>query len=120
MGHVTRIVLVCGAAILGLAGGGCVGHGGYTQEQTNAAKAKLAQLKAGLEWQTAMGDFLAGDFPKALRAVDNSIVLNDKVAKSHVLRGRILMEVGCLEGSLLSLAKAEEIDAKNVDCVPPI
>ncbi|MEK6703611.1 MAG: tetratricopeptide repeat protein [Planctomycetota bacterium] len=111
----TRLVLASGIAILGLTLTGCGGHGRYTQEQTNAAKEKLAQLKAGLEWQTAMGDFLAGDFPKALRAVDNSLILNDKVAKSHVLRGRILMEMGSLEGSLISLARAEELDAKNVE-----
>ncbi len=115
MRKTTRLVLASGIAIIGLTLTACVGHGGYTQEQTNAAKEKLAQLKAGLEWQTAMGDFLAGDFPKALRSVDNSIILNDKVTKSHVLRGRILMEMGSLEGSLLSLAKAEEIDAKNVE-----
>lgn len=115
MRNSTRLVLASGIAILGLTLTACGGHGSYTQEQTNAAKEKLGQLKAGLEWQTAMGDFLAGDFPKALRAVDNSIILNEKVAKSHVLRGRILMEMGNLEGSLLSLAKAEELDAKNVE-----
>ncbi len=44
----TRLVLASGIAILGLTLTGCGGHGRYTQEQTNAAKEKLAQLKAGL------------------------------------------------------------------------
>jgi tetratricopeptide (TPR) repeat protein len=101
--------------ILGLALSGCSGHGEYTTEQTNAAKGKLQQLKSGLEYQTAMGDFHAGDMPKALRAIDRSIALNDKVAKTHVLRARVLMEIGNLEGALLSLQEAESIDATHVD-----
>ena len=90
-------------------------HGAHTQEELNLAKKKMQQLKSGLEWQTANGAFQSGDLPKALKAVDRSIALNPDVAKSHVLRGRILMEMSNLEGALNSYAKAVEIDATNVD-----
>lgn len=101
-----------------LAGGlvGCnAGHGEYTTEHINASKAKMTQMKSALEWQTAQGDFLAGDFKKALKAVDRSILLNPEVGKSHVLRGRILMETGDLEGALLSLLEAERLEPESVD-----
>lgn len=112
MKRIAMLALVCGG-VMGLTG--CHGNGKYTTEQANAAKEKLGQLKSGLEYQTAMGDFLAGDFAKASAAIDRSIALNDKVAKTWVLKGRIQMETGNLEGGLLALAKAEEIDPKHVD-----
>lgn len=107
------------ALVLGLAAlGGCGGlhsTGKYTDEQRNAAKQKLDGLKAGLEYQTAMGDFQAGDFPKALKSVETSLSMNDKVAKSWTLRGRIMLEMGNLEQSMLSFNKAEELDASYVE-----
>lgn len=107
------------ALVLGLAAlGGCAGmrtSGKYTDEQRNAAKQKLDGLKAGLEYQTAMGDFQAGDFPKALKSVETSLSMNDKVAKSWTLRGRIMLEMGNLEQAMLSFNKAEELDASFVE-----
>lgn len=106
------------AAILGLctlAGCGAPSHGKYTEEQRNAAKIKLDSIKSGIEYQTALGDLLAGDFPKALRSVENSLAMNEKSAKSWTLRGRILLETGNLEGALQSFAKAEELDPDLVE-----
>jgi Tfp pilus assembly protein PilF len=106
------------AAILGLctlAGCGASSHGKYTEEQRNAAKIKLDSIKSGIEYQTALGDLLAGDFPKALRSVENSLAMNEKSAKSWTLRGRIMLETGNLEGALQSFAKAEELDPTLVD-----
>ncbi len=103
------------ALVLGL--GGCGGHGKYTEEHSNAAKEKLAAMKSALEYQTANGDFLAGDLPKALKVVDRSIALNDKVAKSHTLRGRILAEMGNLDEAMTSLETALTIDPEFTDAL---
>ncbi|QOI99009.1 MAG: tetratricopeptide repeat protein [Phycisphaeraceae bacterium] len=105
------ILALAGAALLQ----GCYGHGNYTSAHANAAKEKMTAMKSALEWQTAHGAFLSGDLHKARKSVERSIALNEKVAKSHVLRGRILMEQGDLEGALLSLRAALEIEAENVD-----
>src|SRR5690606_30123468 len=40
---------------------------------------------------------------------------NGSVPKSHVLRGRILMEMGNMEGGIGSLRTAESLDPQNID-----
>lgn len=94
---------------------GCAGHGEYTQEGVNTAQERMAQMKSATEWQMAQQQFLAGDLDKALRTVDTSIGLNPKVAKSHTLRGRILIEKGQLEAARASLLLAEQVDPKYVE-----
>lgn len=98
-------------ALLGCAGG----HGEYTSEHLSLAKQRMNEMKAAQEWDMARQAFLAGDLNKALEAVDHSLALNDKVVKSHVLRGRILMEKSDLEGALISLDRAEELDPASVE-----
>ncbi|MFA6045805.1 MAG: tetratricopeptide repeat protein [Phycisphaerales bacterium] len=93
----------------------CGTNGAYTTEGKNAAKEKMAQLKSATEWQMAQQAFLAGDLPKALKHVSVSIELNDKVVKSYVLRGRVLMEMGNLDGATASFAQAEKTDPADVD-----
>ncbi len=111
-----RATLVAAATLALLAASGCGGgHGQYTEEHYNAAKEKMGALKSGTEYQMAHQAFLAGDLKKALRHADYSIELNSKVPRSHVLRGRTMMEMGNLEQANFSFKKAEEIDAKNVD-----
>lgn len=95
--------------------GACGTNGAYTTEGKNAAKEKMAQLKSATEWQMSQQAFLAGDLPKALKHANVSIELNDKVVKSYVLRGRILMEMGNLDAASASFAQAEKIDAADVD-----
>lgn len=102
-------------ALAGAAGTGCSGHGKHTQGHKNAAEARLAQMKSATEWDMARQAYLAGDLEKALRHIDRSIVLNDQVPKSHVLRGRILLEMGNFEAAIASLEKAAELDPSNVD-----
>jgi tetratricopeptide (TPR) repeat protein len=107
------------ASVLGLltAVGGCgnMGHGEYTQEQRNAAKVKLDGIKAGLEYQAALGDLEAGDLPKALKAVENSLAILETQPKAWTLRGRILLESGNIAGALQSFARSEELDPNLVD-----
>lgn len=94
---------------------GCAGHGNYTTEKISAAKEKMEMMKSGTEWEMARQSFLAGDLDKALKAVDRSIALNPQVAKSHVLRGRVMFEKGDMEQALASLQKAQAIDPKLAD-----
>lgn len=110
---VRAATLAC--ALAALSGCNTDGHGKYTQEHINVAKEKMAMLKSGTEWQMGQQQFLAGDFNKALKSVERSLTLNPNVPKSHVLRGRILMELGRLEEARQEFATAEELDPNNVD-----
>ena len=94
---------------------GCGGHGKYTSEHISAAQEKMSMLKSGTEWQMAQQQFLGGDLPKSLKTVDRSLALNPRVPKSHVLRGRILLEMGRLEDARQSFLAAESLDPNIVD-----
>lgn len=90
--------------------GGCAGHGQHTTDFKNKSEQRVSQIKAATQWDMAQQQFLSGDLEKALRSVEQSISLNQKVAKSHLLRGRILVEMGRLDESLESFDKAIELD----------
>lgn len=94
---------------------GCGSHGRYTKEHVSNAKLKMNMLKAATEYQMAHQAFLAGDLEKAATHVDYSIGLSEKVTKSHVLKGRVLMEMGALERATLSFKNAEQLDPKSVE-----
>ena len=106
MNRTTRTSRLIRAATLALAtltaaaltGCGALGkHGQFTQEHLNQAQEKMTMLKSGTEWQMAHQQFLAGDLDKALKTVDRSIAMNGTVPKSHLLRGRIMLEKSRLE-----------------------
>lgn len=90
--------------------GGCMGHGRNTSEGLTQAQARMAQIKSATEWEMAEQAFMAGDLDRALEKVNNSIAMNPGVTKSHVLKGRVLLEQGQLEGSRRSLLEAQVID----------
>lgn len=94
---------------------GCGSHGNYTSEHLSGAKEKMGALKAGTEFQMGHQAFLAGDLPKAIRHIEYSIELSERVPRSHILRGRIMMEAGNLEQANVSFVRAEELDSRNVD-----
>lgn len=93
----------------------CQGHGKYTTEGINRAEERMAEMKSGTEWELARQAYLAGDLEKALKKADISIALNDDVPKSHVLRGRILLEMGRMDGALASFQEALVHDEEFVD-----
>ncbi|MBL4591485.1 MAG: tetratricopeptide repeat protein [Phycisphaerales bacterium] len=95
--------------------GGCSGQGNYTREGVGLAKQRMSFLKSATEWEMGRQAFLAGDLEKALEKVDNSIEINNTVAKSHLLRGRILFELGELGSALKSLHSAEGYDPESPD-----
>ena len=107
------IVALCGTAALIL--GGCGGQGNYTREGSSIAKERMNAMKSATEWEMARQAFVAGDLEKALRKVDASISLNQNVVKSHVLKARILIEMGELGQSLRSLHTAQTIDPQDAD-----
>jgi len=102
------------AAAVGVAGlAGCQGNGVHTSAQISAAQQKWSVIKSATEWDMARQAYLAGNLDKALKRVDRSLAMNGSVAKSHVLRGRILIEKGDLEAAIDAFLKAEAIDPDN-------
>ncbi len=104
-----------GALIAGALLAACGGHGQYTQDHLSTAHQKMDVLKAATDYDMAHQSFVAGDLEKALDRVDKSIARNDQVAKSHVLRGRTLHEMGDMEGAIEAFRRAEALDPKNVE-----
>lgn len=96
---------------------GCVnpGHGKHTSEALAQAQGRMATLKAGTNWDMAQQQFLVGDLKKALDNVEKSLSYKDSVPKSHTLKGRILLELGRMEGAVESLERALAIDPSFVD-----
>lgn len=94
---------------------GCNGHGKYTREHIAQAKEKMSMLKSGTEYQMAQQQFLAGDLDKSMKTIDRAIALNPEVAKSHVLRGRVLIEKGRLEQAREAFLQAETLDPESVE-----
>lgn len=114
--NTNRIACASALGLLGLLlASGCTGQGKYTREGVSLAEEKMSVLKAGTEWKMAQQAFLAGDLEKAMRKVDASLSLNDSVTKSHVLKGRILIEMGDLGTALESLLTAQTIDPQSAD-----
>lgn len=117
MMHISRTRLIAPLFVVaGLAlASGCGGQGKFTREGTSLAKERMNVMKSATEWEMAKQAFLAGDLDKALRKIDTSLSVNPQVAKSHVLKGRILMERGEVGLALRSLETALAIDPNSVD-----
>lgn len=110
-----RLVLLAGAMAGAMLLSGCAGGSRTSAEARNAAAERMAGMKSGTEWDMARQAFLSGDPQKALDHIDRSIALNDSVVRSHVLRGRITMELGNFEESMSSLGMAEVLNPEDVD-----
>lgn len=107
--------LVGALALLSATLGGCGGHGKYTTEHINIAQEKMAVIKSGTDWQMAQQQFLGGDLNKSLKSVDRSLANNPRVPKSHLLRGRILLEMGRIEEARQSFLAVESLDPNFVE-----
>ena len=94
---------------------GCSGQGNYTRQGVSMAKERMSFLKSATEWELARQAFLAGDLDKAMTKVETSLAINDTVVKSHVLKGRILIEMGDLGNALKTLSTASTIDPEDSD-----
>lgn len=107
-------VLISSALLLATLAG-CSGQGNYTREGVSLAKERMSFLKSGTEWELARQAFLAGDLEKAIRKIDFSLSINDTVVKSHVLKGRIQIEMGDLGNALKSMRTASTLDPRDPD-----
>ena len=104
------VSLVCSAGLLT----GCT-QSNRNKEYVSTAKAKADAMKAGTEFQMAHQAFLAGDLSKARTKVEQSLSLNPNVARSHVLRGRILMEQSQLGPALEAMEMAKAISEESAE-----
>lgn len=95
--------------------GGCSALSEGTTEQTSQAKVAAEARKAALEYDQARQAYTGGDMKKALKCIDRSLAINNAVPKSHVLRGRILMEQGNLEDAEKAHKTAIELDKRFAD-----
>jgi Flp pilus assembly protein TadD len=91
------------------------GHGSYTQAALDKSNQRLGAIKAGAEYETARQQFLSGELDKGLSTIDLAISLAPDVPKSHVLRGKIMLEKGNYEESLESMNTAININADSVE-----
>lgn len=108
--------LAAGLAAAVLALTGCNrGHGTWTEGAKALGVRRVNELKSANEYQMAKQNFLAGDLEKAIKGIDKSITINPSVAISHVLRGRILIEMDSLEEASNALTRAETLDPQNVE-----
>lgn len=106
--------VLCTAMVAGLlmVAGGCASrHGKYVSKGLEERQAMHASMKAANEYDMARQNFVAGDLEKATTHIDNCLALNDSLAKSWLLKGRIEAESNDFEGALEAFAKATELDA---------
>lgn len=108
-------VFIMAWAAMNVAGCGGAPKGKYTQEAKNAAQLRIDTLKAATEYQMASQALAGGDLEKALRHCDRAITLNDKVARTWVLRGRIMLERNDLQASADAFSRAEQVDPTFVE-----
>jgi tetratricopeptide (TPR) repeat protein len=112
---VVALVLGVGLAVMPASLGGCTKQGKHTAKHVSAAKEKMASMKAATEYQMALQAFYAGDLEKARRHADHSISLNSNVALTHVLRGRIFLEMNDLDKATGCFEDAIERDGTNAE-----
>ena len=91
------------------------GHGKATSQFREQSNARMNAFRAATEWDLAMQQFVNGDLPRALEGVDRSIQLNPEIAKSHLLRGRVLLEMERLEDAVAAFDRSFELDFTNAE-----
>jgi tetratricopeptide (TPR) repeat protein len=106
-------ILAAGLAASMLAG--CAGSKSYTNETTLEHNTKMEVMKSANEYGMARQSYFGGDLPRALKRIDASIAINNQVPKSHVLRGRIQLEMSAYDAALDSLHTAETLAPESVD-----
>ena len=93
----------------------CASRSAYVDEGLSLAEERAATLKAGTEFNMARQAFLAGDLDRAMNKVEQSLSISPNVARSHVLRGRILMERGQMGPALEAFNMAIAVDTESFD-----
>ncbi len=94
------VAVVCAPVMVWSFVGCSSGQGKYTSAFKEQAELRMAQVKAGTDWDMAQQQYRSGDLKKALKNVERSIAQNDQVPKSHMLRGKVLLEMNRLESAM--------------------
>ena len=94
---------------------GCSGHGKYTTEGKELAEQNQARMKAASRYDLAMQEFVSGDPKRALQSIDQSIASHNGTPAAHMLRGRILGELGRAEEGVVAFETATKIDPENAE-----
>lgn len=113
--RLSSTALLPAALSLLLAVGGCSTKGEFTKEGKDLAQNRMDQLKASVQLQMAQQQFLAGDLEKARRSVETGLAAAPNSCAAHILKGRILMELGNLEAARGSFLTAESIDSTSAE-----
>jgi superkiller protein 3 len=114
----TRKIAYRSAGLLAAALAAAAMTAGCGQSKRSEARAQSVKdahntMKSATKWDMAGQRFRAGELDKALDLVDESIAFNENVAKSHILRGRILMEQAAFDEAFVSFDRAKEIEPTN-------
>lgn len=109
--------LVAGACVLIAAAAlsGCAGHGKYTAEGKELAEQNQARMKAASRYDLAMQEFVSGDPKRALQTIDQSIASHNGTPAAHLLRGRVLVELGRAEEGVEAFQTAIKIEPENAE-----
>lgn len=113
-GRARRAAFAIGVA-LPVTFAGCGGHGTFTQEAKDRAEEAGARMRGATQYDLAWQQFRAGELEGALGQVDASLANSPEVAEGHVLRGRILIELGRFPEAREALEKARELEPANAD-----
>lgn len=105
---------VCVAVVTGMLAG-CSGHGKFTTEGKELAEQNQARMKAASRYDLAMQEFVSGDPKRALQSIDQSIASHNGTPAAHMLRGRILVELGRAEDGVEAFQTAIKIDPQNAE-----
>lgn len=79
---------------------GSCSNGKHTGELREAAHANMDKVHAAADYDLAAQQFETGNMDLALQAIDNSLKLAPDAPKGHLLRGRILLELGPADPAL--------------------
>ncbi|MHC4304939.1 MAG: tetratricopeptide repeat protein [Planctomycetota bacterium] len=93
----------------------CEGHGKYTSEFLEESQRDMAKLRAATQYDLAVQQFNSGDLQRSLETINGAISVEGEVGKAHLLRGRILLEMGETSDALAALARGQELDPADPD-----
>jgi predicted Zn-dependent protease len=102
-------------ALVLLAAAGCGKHGKYTSELLDESQRNAAHLRAATQYDLASQRFHSGELELALESITSSIALNPEVAGSHLLHGRIELELGMADAALAAFEDGLVADAPEPD-----
>ena len=104
------LLFICPFALVG-----CEGHGRYTSDFKEDAARNMSRIRAATEYDMAFQQYQSGDLKRALETVEHSIALHSEVPKGHLLKGRILFELGRPQPALDALDRGLALDPNGAD-----